>query len=364
MSKLANIEGTYLNQNARLAIYAEGEFGKGRSKTAEGVIRYGRNPVAAVIDSTASGKTVGEVITSIRSQAPIVGSIDEAISYKPDALLLGTAWTGGALPKQWRGDIMAALKNGMDVVNGLHDFLEDDLEIASLAKELNRKLYDVRRPPDHLPVAKGLAVAAKAFTVLTVGTDCSVGKMTVALEIDKVAQERGFKSKFIATGQTGIMICGEGIAIDRVIGDFMAGATEKMVLEADASSPDYIFVEGQGSLAHPGFSGVTLSLLHGAAPACMILCHKSSRKNINETRYPIPDMPKLIEVYETMARYVRASKVVGIALNTVGLDESQAVDAIEEAKKVTGLPATDPVRFDAEPLFEAIHAFKEAKERN
>lgn len=258
---------------------------------------------------------------------------------------------------------MTALEKGLDVVNGLHDFLADDAEIAALAKKLNRRLYDVRRPPEALPVANGLAADLHGFTVLTVGTDCSVGKMTVCLELDKVAKQRGFKSEFIATGQTGIMICGTGIAIDRVIGDFMAGATEKMVLEADAEKPDFIFVEGQGSLAHPGFSGVTLALVHGAAPACMILCHKSSRRNINETRFPIPDMPKLIQVYETMAAYVRESKIVGIALNTVGLDEAQCLDAINEAKKLTGLPCTDPVRFGGEPLFEAIHAFKEAKER-
>lgn len=360
---MSKSDQTYLDQNARLAIYAEGEFGKGRSKTAEGVIRYGRNPVAAVIDSTAKGKTVNDVITGIKSHAPIVGSVDEAVSYKPDALLLGTAWTGGALPKQWRGDIMTALEQGMDVVNGLHDFLEDDSEISALAKRLNRKLYDVRRPPEDLPVAKGLAADVHGFTVLTVGTDCSVGKMTVALEIEKVAVARGFKSKFIATGQTGIMICGEGIAIDRVIGDFMAGATEKLVLEADAAKPDFIFVEGQGSLAHPGFSGVTLALLHGAAPPCMILCHKSSRSNINETRYPQPEMSKLIQVYEMMASYIRESKIVGVALNTVGFDDAQSRELIEEAKKLTGLPCTDPVRFGGEPLFEAIHAFKEAKER-
>src|SRR5262249_17546538 len=158
-----------------------------------------------------------------------------------------------------------------DIVNGLHDFLSDDPEIAQLAATLNRRLLDVRRPPDNLPVASGKALGVKSTIVLTVGTDCSVGKMTTSLELVKEAERRDLKAKFIPTGQTGIMIAaGEGIAIDRVIGDFMAGATEQMVVDA-GSDYDFIFVEGQGSLAHPGFSGVSLALLHGAAPEYLIL---------------------------------------------------------------------------------------------
>lgn len=343
----------YIEHTARLAIYAPGEFGKGKSKTGEGVMRYAQNPIAAVIDSSAVGKTIKE-LTNIDCHAPIVGSISEALKHKPDALLLGTAWTGGQMPKEWRKDILQAIDSGLDIVNGLHDFLTDDIEMVELAKKRGCRLYDVRRPPDQLPVAAGLAIDIKATTVLTVGSDCSVGKMTTSLELQKVALAQGFKAEFVATGQTGIMIAGSGITIDRVIGDFMAGATEQMVLQ-HADDTDYIFVEGQGSLVHPGFSGVTLALLHGAAPKSMILCHKAVKTKVSELqKFDIPPLKDLVALYESMSNWVRPSKVVGIAINTVGLSDQEAKDVIAKAEKETGLPATDPVRYDATKLFEAI----------
>src|SRR5262249_22104931 len=209
----------YYSQSARLAIYAEGEFGKGQSKTAEGVIRYGPNPVVAVIDSSENGRTV-EQVTGIPCQAPIVSSLSEALKFQPDALLLGTAWAEGRMPPEWKPDIIFAIKNGLDVINGLHDFLTDDPELVKFASVYKRKLLDVRRPPDMLPVASGKCLDSPAFICLTVGSDGSVGKMTTSLELQNVAKRRGIKSKFVATGQTGIMIEGDGIAIDRVIGDF------------------------------------------------------------------------------------------------------------------------------------------------
>ena len=349
----------YLKPDARLAIYAEGEFGKGRSKTAEGVLRYGKHPIAAVIDSTAVGKTILEA-AGIDCPAPIVASLDEALKYKPDALLLGTQWVGGALPEQWRPELVKAILAKLDIVNGLHDFLCDDPQYSKLAQENNVRLLDVRKPPAQLPIAEGKARLVKALTVLTVGTDCSVGKMTVSLELLKEAERRGFKARFVATGQTGIMITGGfGIAIDRVIGDFMAGATEQLVLEA-APDQDFVFVEGQGSLAHPSFSGVTLALMHGSAAKAMVLCHKSSRSCINNLpEFPQPDFRKMIEISQTLAAFVQPSKVVAIALNTRGLSDEQAQQAIKEAESQTGLPAGDPVRFGAQNLFDAVLAFQE-----
>ena len=349
----------YYSQAAKLVIYAESEFGKS-SKTAEGVLRYGKNPVVAVIDSRQAGKTVREV-TGIPSDAPIVGSMKEALALKPDALLLGTAWHGGALPPQWRPDILQAIEGGLDIINGLHDFLVDDPEISAAAQKANRKLLDVRRPPDHLPVACGRALAVPAYIVLTVGSDCSVGKMTVSLELAKVAEQRKMTAKFVATGQTGIMIDGEGIAIDRVIGDFMAGATEQMVVEAGRNH-DFVFVEGQGSLVHPGFSGVTMALVHGSCPHAMVLVHNPQRKNVKDTPFPITSYEKLIRIYEDAAAAMRPSKVVGIALNTRGMDETAAQHAIKEAQEQTGLPATDAVRYGAGILFDALLAFKQKQQ--
>jgi len=349
----------YLSPGARLAIYAEGEFGKGRSKTAEGVIRYAKNPVAAVIDSTCAGKSIKQAV-GIDCPAPIVSSLSQALAYKPDAFLLGTAWSGGKLPEAWRSDIKDAIRQGMDIVNGLHDMLCDDEEIAQLAAKHNCQLLDVRRAPNHLPVGEGLARNVEAFTVLTVGSDCSVGKMTTSLELIAEAERRGKKAAFVATGQTGIMIAGgKGIAIDRVIGDFMAGATEQMVLEA-APGNDFVFVEGQGSLAHPSFSGVTLALMHGSCAKAMILCHKAIRKCINALPdFPQPDLKMMVEVSETMAQLVAPSKVVAVAVNTVGMDDETAHNAVAQAAQRTGLPACDPVRFGAKPLFDAIAAYQE-----
>ncbi|HEY9678135.1 MAG TPA: DUF1611 domain-containing protein [Drouetiella sp.] len=349
----------YLKPSARLAIYAQGEFGKGKSKTAEGVIRYARNPIAAVIDKSEVGNSVKSA-TGIECAAPIVASIEDALKHKPDALLLGTAWTGGHMPESWRSDIIMALENGLDVVNGLHDFLADDEEIVEAANRHKKMLLDVRRPPDNIPVAAGLARKVKAFTVLTVGTDCNVGKMTTSLELWKEAKNRGIKAEFVATGQTGIMIAGgSGIAIDRVIGDFMAGAAEQMVLEA-AEEHDLVLVEGQGSLAHPGFSGVTLALMHGSAPKAMILCTKATKKWICElTDFPLPELKPLITMSETIVDYVNPAKVIGIAVNTVGLTDEEAKAAIERARAETGLPCTDPVRFGAVELVDAIVEAKE-----
>jgi uncharacterized NAD-dependent epimerase/dehydratase family protein len=353
----------YLEESARLALYAPGEFGKGSSKTAEGVLRYGKNPITCVIDESQAGKAIEE-ITKIKSDAPIVATVEDAIAMGADALLLGTAWNGGAMPPAWRKDIIKALAGGLDVVNGLHDFLEHDPDIVAAAQKHGRRLFDVRKTPDNLPVASARVLDSRqnknlnALIILTVGTDCSVGKMTAALEMQKSANRAGKNAAFVATGQTGIMICGHGIAIDRVIGDFMAGATEQMVLEATPGA-DAVLVEGQGSLAHPGFSGVTLALLHGACPHALVLCHTPSRKAIKGTdpAIAISDFARLIATYESMSSYLRPARVIAIALNTKDLSESEARNIISRYENETGLPVTDPVRFSADKLWQAAENF-------
>ncbi len=345
----------YYSQDAKLVLYCEGELGKS-SKTAEGVLRYGKNPVVAVIDSTKSGKTVEE-LTGIKCDVPILSSVSESLKFKPNAMLLGCAWEGGALPDRWRQDILTAINAKLDVINGLHHMLTEDAEFSSAAAKRGARLLDVRRSPDNLPVARARALTSQAHIVLTVGSDCSVGKMTVSLELLKVADKRGKKAEFVATGQTGIMIAGDGIAIDRVIGDFMAGATEKMVLKAGANA-DYVFVEGQGSIVHPGYSGVTLALLHGSCPQSMILVHNPSRLKVKDNEFPITSYERLIELYENIASAMRPAKVVGIALNTRAMSETEALDAIRKAEQETGLPATDAVRFGADKLYDAVVSYQ------
>ncbi len=341
-----------LNPSARLILYAQDEFVSGNSKTAEGVLRFGPNPITAVVDRTIAGKKIRDVL-ALDSDVPIVPTVKEAFLLGADAMLLGCAYVGGQMPAHWRADIIEALEMRLDVINGLHDFLNEDPEFVDIAKRTGAKLIDLRNPPPGSPVSSGLARDVDAFTVLTVGSDCSVGKMTASLELWKEASKRGITSKFLATGQTGIAIAGYGVPVDRVIGDFMGGAIERLVLE-NAPGQDMLFVEGQGSLVHPGYSGVTLSLLHGCAPASMILCHKAAHRFIGEGNFQIPPIPTLISIYETMASFVRPAKVAGLSLNTRGLSEREARDEIRALSELTNLPCSDPVRFGAAVLVDAL----------
>src|ERR1043166_1060418 len=261
-------------------------------------------------------------------------------------------------PADWRGWLRRAIEQGLEIWSGLHTFIGDDPELGALARARGVRIFDARKPPAHLPVADGRAAEVDAYVVATVGSDCNVGKMTAQVELRNALRNRGARTRFVATGQTGIFIEGWGIAVDAVVADFIAGASEWLVLEA-AKDADIILVEGQGSLIHPGYSGVTLGLLHGCCPDALILCHQASRQYIGDYhgREPwvkIPPLAELVEIYERAAAPVRPTKVIGICLNTYDLSEAQARDAVDRAAADTGLPTPDPVRFDAAPLVEAI----------
>ncbi|MDX2105691.1 MAG: DUF1611 domain-containing protein [Candidatus Melainabacteria bacterium] len=351
-----------IDAKQKLIIYSPGEFGGKKGKTGDGVLKFSPERVLAVVDPLNQGKTVQEML-GYGGSAPIVGSVDEAIALKPGAMLLGCAFTGGRMPKQWRQDIIVALNQKIDVINGLHDFLCDDADFQNAAQKSGAKLIDLRKPPDDLIVGMGRARHSKAHIILTVGTDCNVGKMTSALAVHEKLVKSGKKSAFVATGQTGIIIDGQGVAVDRVIGDFMAGVIEELVLDA-AKEAQFVMVEGQGSLAHPGYSGVTLSLLHGAAPDAMILCHQAVRTRIGETEFSIPSLSLMIKTYENMAEFMRPAKVIGISVDTRGLSEQEAKNILEKYENETNLPATDPIRFGVEPLVKAIenHCAKSEQE--
>ncbi len=352
-----------IDAKQKLIIYSPGEFGGKKGKTGDGILKFSPERVKAVIDPKNAGKTVNEFL-GYGGDAPILATVEEAAALGADAMLLGCAFTGGRMPKPWRDDIMKALSLNLDVINGLHDFLCDDAEFVACAKKHGRQLIDLRQSPteEELTVAMGRARNCKAHIILTVGTDCNVGKMTCALAIHDQLKKSGKKSAFVATGQTGIVIDGQGVAVDRVIGDFMAGVMETLVLDA-AENAQFVLVEGQGSLAHPGYSGVTLSLLHGTAPDALILCHQAVRTRIGETDFAIPELNLMIKTYETMASFIRPAKVLGISADTRGLSESQARDILTKYENETGLPATDPIRFGVEPLIKAIdnHCNKETE---
>ena len=340
-----------MESSKQYLILAEGKSQDAHyGKTARGVIRYGPHPVTAVVDSLAGGATLDGV--------PVVATVAEGLALKPrpTTALVGVAVAGGRLPQEWRGILRACIEGGLDIESGMHEFLADDPELAQLANAHGVELRDVRRPPADLSVPTGENLRHSAAVVLTVGSDCAIGKKTVAIELDEEARRRGLRSVFVPTGQTGIMIAGWGIAVDAVVSDFLAGAAERLVVEG-AGRGDLLWVEGQGSLVHPQFSGVTLGLYHGSAPHLLVLCHMAGETEIEGCPgHAIPPLTELIELHERTALPARPARVAAIALNTARLDEKGARAAIAEAELETGLPTDDPVRFGAGPLVDAVLA--------
>ncbi|HEY7002803.1 MAG TPA: DUF1611 domain-containing protein [Gaiellaceae bacterium] len=315
-------------------------------KTARGVLRYGADPVVVVVDSERAGESVEGI--------PVVGSVREALTYEPTTALVGVAPAGGRLPERWRDLLRGALDAGLDLESGMHQFLDDDPELAALARERGVEIRDLRRAPAGLSVPTGENLSHPATVVLTVGSDCAIGKMSVALELDRGARERGVRSVFVPTGQTGIAIEGWGIAVDAVVADFIAGAAERLVVEG-AERGDLLWVEGQGSLIHPDYSGVTLGLYHGSAPHFLVLCHQAGDVHIEDhPAHPIPPLGDLVELHERVALPARPARVVALALNTRRLGEGEAKTAIVTAERETGLPVDDPVRFGPARLLDSI----------
>ena len=346
----------------RFLILADGDFGPMTSKTANSVIRYLPDRTVAVLDRRHAGKTAQDIL-GFGGRIPIVESMREGLSLRPTAVLIGIAPAGGRLPEEWRSWLAEALDAGCDLWNGLHTFLGDDPLLAIKARANGRTIHDLRKPPPDIPVASGAAKAVEPYVVLTVGTDCNVGKMTAQLQLLQELNTAGLRTRFVPTGQTGIMIEGWGIAVDAVVADFIAGAAERLVLQASHDA-DVILVEGQGSINHPGYSAVTLGLLHGSCPDGMILCHQSTRQYIGDYREAawlrIPPLPEYVRWYETIGSTVHPTRVIGISLNTYDMKEDAARRACEEASQATGLPATDPVRFGPAPLLEAVRQGRES----
>jgi uncharacterized NAD-dependent epimerase/dehydratase family protein len=333
----------------RYLILAEGRSAdRHYGKTMYGVIEYGLEPVVAVVDSERAGESVNGV--------PIVASVAEGLSYEPNTALVGVALAGGRLPPEWQALLRTAVEAGLDLESGMHEFLADDPELAELARKRGAELRDYRRPPADLSVSTGANLSHGASVVLTVGSDCAIGKKTVAIELDRAARERGLRSVFVPTGQTGIMIAGWGIAVDAVVSDFLAGAGERLVVEG-ARRGELLFVEGQGAIVHPQFSGVTLGLFHGTAPHVLVLCHMARATEIEGCPgHVIPPLRELVELHERLALPARPARVAAVALNTGRLPEDEARRAVAEAAEDTGLPTDDPVRFGPGRLLEAVLA--------
>jgi D-glutamate N-acetyltransferase len=332
----------------RYLILAEGKSADAHyGKTMRGVVAYSPHPTVAIVDSDRAGEAY--------EQIPIVGSVEEGLAYEPDTALVGVATQGGRFPPAWRKLLKESITAGLHVENGLHEFLSDDPEIAELASEHGVELRDLRKPPPGLSVPTGENLRVQAKIVLTVGSDCAIGKKTVAIELDRAARARGVKSEFVPTGQTGIAIAGWGIAVDAVVADFLAGAAEWLVVEGARRGGEVLFVEGQGALLHPAYSGVTMGLLHGSAPHALVLCHRAGADVVEGyPDHPLPSLAELVELHERASLPLRRARVAGIALNTRGLSDEDARAAAAAAKAETGLLADDPVRFGGDTLLDAV----------
>jgi D-glutamate N-acetyltransferase len=321
-------------------------------KTAHGVLRYRREDVVAVLDST---RSAGDVENGV----PVVQSVAESLQHGPTTALVGVATQGGRFPPAWIEILEQCVEAGLDIENGLHVFLADDPGLAERARAKGVELRDLRRPPADLSTATGANLAVPATIVLTVGSDCAIGKMTVSLELDREARARGIKSVFVPTGQTGIAIAGWGISVDAVVADFLAGAAERLVVEGHERGGELLWVEGQGAILHPVYSGVTLGLFHGSVPHALVLCHEVGHDEIEGAGggpHRIPPLRDLVELHERLALPERPAPVVAVALNSRRVDEDAARAAITAVEAETGVPADDPVRFGAGKLVDAVLA--------
>lgn len=338
-------------EGRRTLLLADGDFSVFGAKTAVCYLRYRAADVVAVIDSDQAGDTVERVL-GFGGSIPIVAGVDEAMAHAPQVAVVGVAPQGGRFDDRLRGQVVDCVERGIDVVSGLHDFLEEDDEIAETASRTGARLWDVRAIPEGQTVATGNGCVTGAKSVLVVGSDCNVGKMTATVELYTVAVAKNIDAAWAATGQTGMMLRGRGIAVDRVIADFIGGATETLV-NYEADGHDLVIVEGQGSLVHPGYAGVTLGLLYGVMPDCMVMVHAAERVAIGHTPFRMPSVNALIEMYESALAPFKKSRVAAVALNTAGVANGAARDMIEKVASETGLPVADPVRGGSAVILDA-----------
>jgi uncharacterized NAD-dependent epimerase/dehydratase family protein len=337
----------------KLIILTEGRTDPIAAKTAACVIRYARDEVVALLDSTQVGETA-QTLLGVGGAIPVVARLEEAPAA--NALLIGIAPTGGRIPATWRSIVLAAIDRGYDIISGMHEFFSDDPEFAAAARARSVALLDVRKNSER-DVANRESIRSDCLRILTVGQDCSVGKMVVSVEVARALAARGNDAKFVATGQTGILIEGDGCPVDCVVSDFLNGAVEKLVLANQHH--EILLVEGQGSITHPRYSPVTLGLLHGAMPHGMILCYEAGRTHVHGMNgIRLTPLAKLRELYEALAGVMLPSRVIGVGLNSRLMNSSDAARERERVRSELGVPVCDVIRDEPDELVDAILALK------
>ena len=337
------------SENRRMVILTDGYSNPLTAKTACCVLRYCGDEVVAVLDREAVGKTADQLL-GVGGSIPVIDRLDSVPQAK--TLLIGIAPPGGKIPSAWRPIVLDAISRGMNIISGLHDFLANDPPFVDAAVASGSKLIDVRRNQER-DVANRSGIREDCLRVHTVGQDCSVGKMLVAVELTRALSARGKSAKFIATGQTGIIVEGDGCPIDCVVSDFVSGAVEKLILANQHH--DILMIEGQGSLAHPRYSAVTLGLLHGCMPHGMILCYEAGREGVNGMDHiGLKSLTELRGVYETMANLMCPSEVIGVAINSRQLTDAQTEVERQRVRDELGLPVCDVIRHGTGELVDAV----------
>jgi uncharacterized NAD-dependent epimerase/dehydratase family protein len=333
----------------RMVLLTGGITNVGTAKTAVNLLRYKPEEVVAVLDPLHAGKTAGEIF-GVGESIPIIASLEQV----PDAntVTIGIAPAGGKLPETMRAQVLDGISRGMNVLSGLHQFLSNDPEISDLARKQGVNITDVRKSEER-DVAHRKDVSPQCLRIHTVGHDCNVGKMVVSLEVARALQRAGHDAKFVATGQTGIMIEGDGCAVDAVVVDFINGAAEKLVLRNQHHN--ILLIEGQGSISHPRYSAVTLGLLHGCMPDGLILCYEMGRESVyGMDAVPLPSLERLRILYETMASVMHPCKVIGIGINGRRFSDEDLARESDRVEKELQLPACDVLRHGPGKLVDAV----------
>jgi len=336
----------------KIVALTEGYSNPQSAKTARNLIYYCPGETVALFDRFNVGKTSLELLGV--GDVPVIGSLEDV--KDANTLIMSVALPGGKLPQTFKEVMLKAISKKINIISCGHEFISDDQDLISAAKLAGVSLKDIRKNNER-DVAHRKGIRTNCLRILTVGNDCSLGKMVTSLELARALQKRGCDAKFVATGQTGILIEGDGIPIDAVVGDYINGAAEKLVLQNQHH--DILILEGQGSIVHPRYSSVTLGLLHGTMPQGMIMCYEVGREfvhNMHEIR--IPPMDVIVRLFEEMASVMFPSKVIGFALNSKNISELEAEKERERIKKQFGLPTCDVVRHGPGELLEAILNYK------
>ena len=337
-----------MREHHKIVVLTDGYSTPFVAKTAISLLRYRHADIVAVIDQTAAGQTAQQLLGA-GGDVPVVASLEDVAAA--DALYIGIAPPGGRLPEEWREIVMSAIHRRMDIVSGLHDFLTDDESYVNAARSAGASLFDVRRNR-HKSTARRHTFRSGCTRIHTVGHDCSVGKMVTALELESGLKQLGMDARFLATGQTGIMISGEGVPVDCVVSDFVNGAVEELLRQNEEHN--FLLIEGQGSLSHPSFSAVTLGLLHGSAPDGLVFCYEAGRMQVKGLDcVDIPPLKLQMQAYELMANLRHPCRFIGVAVNTRYLSEDQAREELAWAESAFGLPACDVYRTGASKLVQA-----------